>query len=109
MSSTVRLVALCVVLAAPAAFAQSPGPVAPAGTTPIPAAKDKPYPGQIHLDVDASDTVQRVIKVHETLSGISGETVLLYPKWLPGTHAPDGPIQQVAGLKISSGGASVPW
>jgi len=109
MNSAARLVALCVVLAAPAAFAQSPGPLAPAGVMPVPIAKDKPYPGQIHLDVDASDTVQRVIRVHETVSGINGETVLLYPKWLPGTHAPDGPIQQIAGLKISAGGASVPW
>src|ERR1039458_5978999 len=39
------------------------------------------------------------------LSGIGAETVLLYPKWLPGTHAPEGPIDRIAGLRITASGA----
>ena len=100
---------LSAALASSGVLAQSPGPVAPAAVAPLPVARDHAYPGEIRLSVDASDTVRRVVHVHETLSGITGETILLYPKWLPGTHAPDGPIENVAGLKISAQGASVPW
>ena len=74
------------------------------------APKDRPYPGEIQLSVDVSDTTRRIVRVHESITGISGETVLLYPKWLPGTHSPEGPIDKVAGLKITAqGGLSVPW
>ena len=37
------------------------------------------------------------------------DTVLLYPKWLPGAHAPEGAIDRVAGLRITANGAAVPW
>jgi predicted metalloprotease with PDZ domain len=35
--------------------------------------------------------------------------VLLYPKWLPGTHAPEGPLDRLAGIKITASGAPVSW
>jgi predicted metalloprotease with PDZ domain len=75
----------------------------------IPAPKDRPYPGEITLSVDASDVEHRVFHVHETLTGITPDTILLYPKWLPGTHAPEGPIDRVAGLTITASGSAVPW
>ena len=75
----------------------------------IPAPRDQPFVGEIHLDVDASDVDRRIVHVKETISGLSAETVLLYPKWLPGTHAPEGPIDRVAGLTMTSGGKTVPW
>src|SRR5262249_45939607 len=34
---------------------------------------------------------------------------LLYPKWLPGTHGPGGPIGRLGGLKLSAGGKPVLW
>jgi predicted metalloprotease with PDZ domain len=34
---------------------------------------------------------------------------LLYPKWLPGFHAPQAPIELLAGLEISAGGADLRW
>jgi predicted metalloprotease with PDZ domain len=43
------------------------------------------------------------------VSGIGAETVLLYPKWLPGTHAPEGPIDRIAGLRITANGAQISW
>ena len=75
----------------------------------IPAPRDQPFVGEIHLDVDASDVDRRIVHVKETISGLSADTVLLYPKWLPGTHAPEGPIDRVAGLTMTSGGKTVPW
>ena len=97
MKTTVRTLLLAL-----AAFAQ----LAPAAT---PAPKDRPYPGAIELTVTATDTDRRIVHVHESLSGINGETVLLYPEWLPGTHAPQGAIDRIAGLRFSAGGNAVRW
>jgi predicted metalloprotease with PDZ domain len=83
------------------------GPPGPA--PPIPAPKDRAYPGLITLEVNAADLDHRVVRVHETLSGVAPGTVLLYPKWLPGTHAPEGPIDRLAGLQIRAGRQSVKW
>lgn len=49
------------------------------------------------------------MRIRETLTGVSPNTVLFYPKWLPGTHAPEGPIDRLAGLKITAGGRPVLW
>ncbi len=71
--------------------------------------RDQPYAGMIHLAVDASDVRRRIITVHETISGLHAGTTLLYPKWLPGTHAPEGPIDRLAGLTASVKGVAVRW
>src|SRR5450631_722179 len=87
----------------------SPGPHAAASSVPIPAPKDSPYPGEIRLTVDASDLDRRIVRVHETISGVGTGTVMLYPKWLPGAHAPEGPIDRLAGLRITASGAQISW
>src|ERR1700688_4957989 len=87
----------------------SPGPSPIAPAVPIAAPKDQTYSGEIRLAVDASDLERRIVRVHETLSGVSTDTVLLYPKWLPGTHAPEGTIDRLAGIKITANGAPVSW
>ena len=97
----------CLTSCAAAIASSGPSPIAPA--EPIAAPKDRAYPGEIHLAVDASDLERRVVRVHETLSGVRPDTVLLYPKWLPGTHAPEGPIDRLAGIKITANGAPVTW
>jgi predicted metalloprotease with PDZ domain len=87
----------------------SEGPVANSPIEPIELPQDRPYPGEVQVAVDATDVARRVIHVHETVSGVNGQMVLLYPKWLPGTHAPEGPIDRIAGLKITAGGAPLSW
>jgi predicted metalloprotease with PDZ domain len=87
----------------------SPGPTAPPAAAVIAEPRDVAYPGVIHLAVDASDLERRIVRVHETVSGVGADTVLLYPKWLPGTHAPEGPVDRLAGLKISADGKPVSW
>jgi predicted metalloprotease with PDZ domain len=102
--------AVSILFATPLAVAQSsPGPSVIAPITPIKPPVDRPYPGQIHLDVDASDVSRNVIHVRESLSGVGPNTVLLYPQWLPGTHAPEGTIDRLAGLQITAGGRKVSW
>ncbi len=87
----------------------SPGPAAIAPFTPIARPQDRAYPGELWLTVDASDIARRIVHVHETVTGIGADTVLLYPKWLPGTHAPEGPIDRLAGIRMTAQGAPVAW
>jgi len=75
----------------------------------IAAPEDRAFPGELQLFVDASDVQHRVLHVREHISGLAGAAVLLYPRWLPGNHSTTGPIQRVAGLKISAGGRALPW
>jgi predicted metalloprotease with PDZ domain len=85
------------------------GPSALAPMTPIAPPKDRPYAGEIQLKVDAADTSRRIVHVHESLSGVGPDTVLLYPKWLPGTHAPEGTIDRLGGIRISANGVPISW
>jgi predicted metalloprotease with PDZ domain len=96
-----------VVSAGAAQASPGPTPIAPGAS--IAAPKDRAYAGEIRLKVDASDLERRIVHVHESLSGVGPETVLLYPKWLPGTHAPEGTIDRLAGIRISANGAPVSW
>jgi hypothetical protein len=80
-----------------------------ASQAPIPVPVDRPYPGDIRLQVDATDLEHRVFHVRETITGVNKDSVLLYPKWLPGTHAPQGPIDRFAGLRITANGLPVTW
>lgn len=78
--------------------------------TTIPAARDIPYPGVMKLTVDATDLDRRIMTVKQTIPVAGpGPMVLLYPKWLPGTHAPRGQLEKVAGLKITAGGKVLDW
>ncbi|MEN9704451.1 MAG: hypothetical protein RLZZ393_330 [Pseudomonadota bacterium] len=76
----------------------------------LPVPRNQPYPGILHVDVDLSDTQHRLIRVHEMLPVAKpGHLVLLYPEWLPGNHAPRGPIDQFAGLVITAAGKPLVW
>lgn len=109
MKAVVTGVAVCTALAGLATAQNSPGPSVVARVTPIGPPVDRAYPGEIRLSVDASDVGRRLVHVRESLSGIGPNTVLLYPKWLPGTHAPEGTLDRLAGLRITANGESVPW
>lgn len=77
---------------------------------PIPQAKDVPFPGTMTLDVDATDTDQGIFRVRQTLPvPAAGPMVLLFPKWLPGTHAPRGQIEKLAGLLVKANGKTLEW
>ncbi len=76
----------------------------------IPPARDVAYPGTMRLEVDASDTTQRIWRVKQTIPvSSSGPLTLLYPEWLPGKHGPRGAIDKLAGLKISANGKEIGW
>jgi predicted metalloprotease with PDZ domain len=68
------------------------------------------YPGEVKLDVDLSDPVQRIFRVHEIIPVSAGALTLYYPKWIPGEHSPSGTIDSVAGLILKSdAGQRIEW
>ena len=85
----------------------------PAGATPpragVPEPVDVAWPGTLVLEVDASDIERRIFRVQEEIPVQPGPLVLLYPQWLPGNHAPRGPIDKLAGLRIRGGGVEIAW
>jgi predicted metalloprotease with PDZ domain len=61
------------------------------------------------VEVDARDISRGIQQVHETLPVKPGKLTLVYPKWLPGEHAPNGPVGGLAGLKFLANGAPLSW
>jgi predicted metalloprotease with PDZ domain len=77
---------------------------------PIEAPRDIPYPGVMRLEVDATDIDHRIYRIRQTLPvSRPGPMVLLYARWIPGTHSPGGPLLNFAGLKIAANGKLVKW
>jgi len=75
----------------------------------VPLPADVAYPGTIAIDVDATDLAQRIFKVRQAMPVQAGPLTLLFPAWLPGNHSPSGPIDKIAGLKISANGQPLAW
>lgn len=76
----------------------------------VPAPQDTPYlPGPVRIEVDASNLAQRIVRVRQTIPVTAGKLTLLYPQWLPGNHAPRGPIDKIAGLTFTADGQKLPW
>ena len=63
----------------------------------------------VELTVSLPDPAQKVLYVHETMPVAPGKLTLYYPKYIPGDHAPDGPIGTMMGLEITAGGKRVAW
>jgi predicted metalloprotease with PDZ domain len=63
----------------------------------------------IQLAVDLRDAPQRVIHAREVLPVVPGPLALRYPKWVPGEHAPTGPVADMAGLRIRAGKRALDW
>lgn len=76
-----------------------------------PVPKDIAYPGgTIRLEVDATDTTQRIFRVKETIPvAAAGPLTLMMPAWLPGNHAPRGQIEKLTGLTFTVNGQTVAW
>jgi predicted metalloprotease with PDZ domain len=63
----------------------------------------------ISLQVDATEVARKLLHSHLVVPVIPGPLTLYYPKWIPGEHAPTGPIDSVVGLKFSVNGQPIPW
>jgi len=74
------------------------------------APQDVAYPGLLKVQVDATDTDRHIFRVHETIPvAKAGPMTILYPQWLPGNHAANGPMKNIAGVAFSAGGKPITW
>src|SRR3982074_757394 len=63
----------------------------------------------VTLSVDATTAPRKIFHATLKIPTIPGDLTLYYPKWIPGEHAPDGPVADLAGLKFSAGGKTLNW
>jgi len=63
----------------------------------------------VKLEVDATDATRKILHAHLQFPVHPGPLTLFYPKWIPGEHEPDGPINDLSGLKMSALGQPVAW
>ncbi len=105
VSAIAGVTALAFALVATCATAQT------ASQTPrtVPPISTTAYPGTLTLQIDATDLDRKIFRVKESVPVKAGPLTLLYPQWLPGEHAPSGPIGQFAGLRISAAGQALAW
>lgn len=64
-----------------------------------------------HLTIalDATDAPRNIFHAQLTIPATPGTLTLYYPKWIPGEHAPSGPVINLAGLKFSGNGQILKW
>ena len=93
-------------IAALAAMAAIPLYSAQAADVPL---VDTPYPGNLTLKVDLTDSARKIFRVSETIPVSAGALSLYYPKWIPGEHGPTGTIDGVTGLVIKGNGQRIAW
>src|SRR6267154_5993075 len=63
----------------------------------------------VTIFVDASSAPRKIFHAKLKIPSSAGDLTLYYPKWIPGEHAPDGPVVDLAGLKFSAGGKALNW
>jgi predicted metalloprotease with PDZ domain len=68
-----------------------------------------PSTGPLTIVVDATDVGRKIYHVRESVPVTPGPVTLVYPKWLPGEHAPTGPITDLVGLSFSADGKPLGW
>ena len=61
------------------------------------------------LDVDARDVSRRILRARLSFPASPGPFTLVYPKWIPGEHAPSGPINDIVEINLRVGGKTIPW
>ena len=63
----------------------------------------------ITIAVDATAAPRKIFHATLKIPATPGDLTLYYPKWIPGEHAPDGPVIDLAGLKFFAAGKTLKW
>ena len=66
-------------------------------------------PPTVTLAVDATAAPRKIFHATLKIPAAPGDLTLYYPKWIPGEHAPDGPVIDLAGLKFFAAGKTLKW
>ncbi len=75
---------------------------------PLPSLAQSKAPS-LTLAVDATEAPRKIFHARLTIPASPGTLTLYYPKWIPGEHAPDGPVVDLAGLKFTGNGQTLNW
>jgi predicted metalloprotease with PDZ domain len=73
------------------------------------AASTPATPPTVTISVDATHAPRKIFHASLKIPATPGDLTLYYPKWIPGEHAPDGPVIDLAGLKFSAAGKTLKW
>jgi predicted metalloprotease with PDZ domain len=60
------------------------------------------FAGELRVEVDATEISRALLHSKIEIPASPGELVVWYPKWIPGVHAPAGPVQNMAGLRFET-------
>lgn len=63
----------------------------------------------VTITVDATTAPRKIFHASLKIPASVGDLTLYYPKWIPGEHAPDGPVIDLAGLKFSAARKPLKW
>jgi predicted metalloprotease with PDZ domain len=63
----------------------------------------------ITIALDATDAPRKILHAQLTIPAAPGTLTLYYPKWIPGEHAPSGPVIDLAGLTFTGNGQLLKW
>jgi len=67
-------------------------------------------PLEIRVEVDGRELPRSLLHARIEIPARAGDFVVWYPKWIPGVHAPAGPVQNLAGLRFESPtGETIEW
>jgi predicted metalloprotease with PDZ domain len=66
-------------------------------------------PPHIGIALDTTDAPRKIFHAQLTIPASPGTLTLYYPKWIPGEHAPSGPVIDLAGLKFTGNGQLLKW
>ncbi len=66
-------------------------------------------PPTVTIFVDATSAPRKIFHAKLKIPASAGDLTLYYPKWIPGEHAPDGPVVDLAGLKFTASGKTLKW
>jgi predicted metalloprotease with PDZ domain len=63
----------------------------------------------VTIFVDATSAPRKIFHAKLRIPATPGDLTLYYPKWIPGEHAPDGPVIDLAGFKFTASGKALKW
>jgi len=63
----------------------------------------------VKLEVDLRDAPRRIYHSKMEFPVKPGPFTLVYPKWIPGEHSPNGPIVDVTGVHFRGNGQEISW
>jgi predicted metalloprotease with PDZ domain len=63
----------------------------------------------IQITADLSDAARKMYHAEVDLPVSEGPVTLTTPKWIPGTHGPNGPVNSITGVVFTINGQPVAW